>query len=227
MNNTLRTVLIVVVLCILGYLLLPYVNMDENTNNPQNQGANTQNQTNDPLAGKEEGTRLYISQNHGVRFTYDPTPAEGFNIVVTEQDNKIYVHGQNETPEQGQWIEVFSKDPNISVEDAIRSQFLQNIDPKNCYPRVYEGTEQDRLNYVAAGISYPPPTDSTQPFWQNSDKCPAGYSETNAVQYFLMNKDLPGKFLFVKIGQDSITSDGTPRGQDGSGYNWTHSIEII
>lgn len=219
MKDGLRTFIFVVVLAVIGYLLLPYVKTNPKPNQPSQQAV-------DPLAGKTAGTKLYDSDKLGVRFTYNPKPSENFDVAVTEKDNKVYVHGASDQPEQGQWIEVLTKDPSKTLEEAIANQFLQGYDPKNCFTRAYPSTEQTKTNYVAAGISYPPPTDDTQPFWQNSDKCPTNYSETNAVQYFLMNKDVPGKYVFIKVGQDSITSDGTPITADGSGYNWSHSIEI-
>jgi len=169
------------------------------------------------LANKEMGTKVYYSENLGVGFTYLPYSAEQ-TPTITEAENKISLEDQS--------IEVFTKDPSLSLEEAIKSKFLQGFNESECFVKNYEASEQELANYISAGISYPPTEDPNAPFWQNSDKCPESYSETNGIQYFLMNKDVPGKFVFVRVGQYSAASDGTPRTPE-SGFNWTHSIRIL
>lgn len=169
------------------------------------------------LSKKEAGTKIYYSEKLGVGFTYlSYTPNSPIN--VTESASKIDVIGQT--------IEVFTKDPKLTLAEAIKGKFLQGYNSNDCFVKTYETSEQKLSTYVSAGISFPPTNDPDAPWWQNSDKCPQYYSETNAVQYFLMNKDVPEKFLFVRIGQDSAASDGTPRTADG-GFNWSHSIRIL
>lgn len=168
------------------------------------------------LDKKVAGTKLYYSDKFGLGFTYfseDPN----FSSEIKESD-RIIVSDQS--------IEVFSKDPKISLEQAIKDRFLEGYDSKDCFVKISETNEQEMSNYVAAVISFPISTDSNGPWWQNADKCPKDYSETNGIRYFLMNKDVPGKFLFVRIGQALAASDGMPL-VNGSLFNWTHSIRIL
>lgn len=166
------------------------------------------------LDKKETGTKLSYYEKLGVGFTYlSYTPNSP--VTVTESGSKIDVSGQT--------IEVFTKDPKITLEQAIENKFLQEYNSADCFVKTYETSEQKLSNYVSAGISFPRTNDLYAPWWQNSDKCPEFYSETNGLVYFLMNKDVPGKFLFVRLGQDSVASDGTP----GGGFGWSHSIRIL
>src|SRR3990167_160373 len=120
------------------------------------------------LSKKEAGTKIYYSEKLGVGFTY-LSPVANYTPKITETATKIDLDGQS--------IEVFTKDPKLTLAEAIKSKFLQGYNS----------------NDVSAGISFPPTNDPDAPWWQNSDKCQQYYSETNAVQYFLMNKDVPGK----------------------------------
>jgi len=168
------------------------------------------------LDKKVAGTKLYYSDKFGLGFTYF-SEEPSFSSEIKESD-RIIVSDQS--------IEVFSKDPKISLEQAVKDRFLGGYDPKDCFVKISETNEQEMPNYVSAVISFPISTDTNNPWWQNADKCPRDYSETNGIRYFLMNKDVPGKFLFVRIGQASAASDGTPL-VNGSLFNWTHSIRIL
>lgn len=178
------------------------------------------------LSEKETGTRLYYSDKLGVGFTYVPNQAGTPAVEVTEIGDKIYVHYDNEKPEQGKSIEIFTKDPNLTLEEAIRAKFLTGYNSSDCFVKTYEASQTGLPNYISAGISFPRTNDPSIPWWQNADKCPQNYRETNGGQFFLMNKDVPGKLLFVILGQDSITSDGTPKTAEG-GFDWSHSIRIL
>ena len=177
------------------------------------------------MSQKIPGTQIYYSEKLGVGFTYVPKVSDTVTAQVTEIGDKIYMHLLGEKPETGQSVEVFTKDPELSLEEAITARFLAGYDPNDCFVRAYESGNL-RVNYASAGISFPRPADANAPWWQNSEKCPPHYSEINAVQYFLMNQEVPDKFLFVSAGQDMITSDGTPI-KDNAGYSWINSLQIL
>ncbi|HPI67409.1 MAG TPA: DUF333 domain-containing protein [bacterium] len=169
------------------------------------------------LNKKESGTKIYYSQNLGIGFTY-LDHADRKPVVIIEKDNKISVDDQS--------IEVFEKDPVASLEQAIKDKFLKGYNPADCFVKMQEKSEQVLANYMVAVISYPPADNPDDPWWQNSEKCPKNYSATNGIQYFLMNREVPDRFLFVKVGQYSAASDGTPSTAD-SGFNWTNSIRVL
>jgi hypothetical protein len=214
---------ILAVVGVAGYFAFNKNTAEKKPGQQNNETADNQPQTKPTLEEifgldkKEAGTKLYYSEKLGVGFTYldyaSKTP-----VTVAEKDNKISVDNQT--------IEVFEKDPAVSLEQAIKDKFLQNYKPADCFVKIREISEQKLATYVAASISYPPAANPEDPFWKNSEKCPQLYSETNGMQYFLMNKEAPDRFLFVKIGQYSAASDGTPR-TEIIGSNWTASIRIL
>lgn len=174
------------------------------------------------MDGKAEGTKLYYSDRLGIGFTYIPEPdlAPGYTVSVVEDGNKIVV-------DEEQSVEVFSKNPEQTLEEAIAERFLKGYDPKKCFVKIYdENIEVDASGYVAAGISFPEPENPEDAWWTNNVDCPNGYSEINGVSYFLMNKEVPGKFVFVEVGQYAAASDGIVDA-NGQEYNWSHSIRIL
>jgi hypothetical protein len=199
--------------------------MPVTVNVPENTGQPSSNAAPDGLSGLDPDTKTYVSNLLGIRFRYDSKPIETMEIKVTEQGNKIYVHGTKETPEQGKIIEVFTKPANVTLTQAVKERFLRGYPEKDCFVTIVP--EQDSPpGYTVAIIDYPAPTTEGAPFWENASKCPEYYAKTNAVQYFLLNNSVPTKYVFLKLGQDSITSDGTPVTEQG-GRDWSASIEIF
>ncbi len=180
------------------------------------------------MAEKTSSTTLYYSKALGVGFTYAldsrqaPTGAE---LKTNEIGTKIYLHYSNEKPEEGQSVEVFQKDPAVSFADAISQKLLAGYDPKKCFVV----TETSSIpGYAKAEISFPPNPTADGPWFGGAAGCPADYSQTNGVQYFLANPAVPGKYIFVKMGQYSIASDGHPISPDYSTYqSWERSVRIV
>ncbi len=202
------------------------VNVDVGTTQPP--ASNEQNPA--PAAPTLTATaKTFKSEKLGIQFTYESRPFPNVEVTTTEVGNKVYLHTTKEKPEQGKSIEVFTKDPKLTFKQAIEQMFLKNYSPQNCY---VEEVPQDPLdarpdNYMFAGISYPAPTEPGAPFWQNGNKCPQPYSKTNAVQYFMYNPDVPNKFTFLTLGQDSITTDGVVPAAGQNPADWSGSIRIV
>ncbi|MBX4191216.1 MAG: hypothetical protein KW804_00215 [Candidatus Doudnabacteria bacterium] len=194
-------------------------NQTDQKNNPENN-----NQSNDASSQLTPGTKTYTSDKLGITFTYNPKPSGNFEVTVTEVGDKIYLHGTNEKPEQGKMIQVFTKTGSQSLAEAIKSKFLKGYSDKDCFvENIARNADDPRPDsYIFAEISYPPPSNAGDPFWQNANKCPQPYSKTNAVQYFMANTEIPTKYVFLQLGQDSITDAGTESKQD-----WSSSIRII
>lgn len=167
---------------------------------------------------KEKGTQLYYSEVLGVGFTYKSF-SDDYVPKITESGNKIYVG-------EYQSIEVFEKDPSVTLEQAIKDQILKGISDSRCFIKVYEMGDDEVKNYISAAISYPGEKGSTEPLFAQKNVCPTQYVETNGVRYFLMNKNVPTKFLFVEIGQDSMMSDGNLP-VEGSLKGWYSSLRIV
>ena len=67
---------------------------------------------------KEAGTKIYYSEKLGVGFTY-LSPVANYTPKITETATKIDLDGQS--------IEVFTKDPKLTLAEAIKSKFLQGF----------------------------------------------------------------------------------------------------
>lgn len=178
------------------------------------------------VANKAENTKVYYSEKLGVGFTYNPEPAKNTTVTVTEKNNTIYVHTSEQKPEEGQYIEVFTKDAQDTFTQALEKEFLTDYDSADCFVKLYDTNEQELSDYQSAGISYPPTTNENAPAWENGEKCPQPYTETNGISYFLINPDVPTTYIFASIGQYSITSDGNTK-TASEAVNWSHSIRII
>lgn len=228
-------VLVVALAVIAGLIFYARNRTDENTATDQEQGQTPiggNQDTGSDVAGSGEltpGAQTYTSDRLGVSFTYNPNPAENFQVKVTETGNRIYVHGGNERPTQGKMIEVFDKPADATLTGAITQRLLRGYSPALCFaqevPRDQDDPRPD--TYSFAEISYPAPSDPEAPFFQNASRCPQPYAKTNAVQYFLANSEVPTKFLFLQLGQDSITDDGTTRTVNGSRQDWSASVRIV
>lgn len=169
----------------------------------------------------------YTSQKLGISFNYftgvDKSGDNQTGVKVLEEGDKIYVYLPYDKPEQGQSVEVFAKDPKDTLSEAITKKFLGGISPKDCFVEAVHGAISvlpASSSLVAAIINYPPPSSPDAPFWQNSDKCPAGYSATNGISYFLMDKNHPDRFMYLNIGQYAILGDG-------NGDTWQQTIRVL
>jgi len=169
------------------------------------------------LDNKAPGTKIYYSEIWGIGFTFLPE-IPGSEPKVIEVNNKIYVDNVS--------IEVFSKDPKLTLSESIKRKFLVGYDPNYCFvetsnfERRKNDVNENDANYEKAVISFPLGEPDKEGAFGNFEKCKTGYTTGNWVAYFLMNKDVPEKFIFIEVGQD-VT------GFDGSGYSWTNSLQVI
>lgn len=192
------------------------------------------------LTNKVRGTEIYYSKRLGIAFTYNRFGLSlsdyEFDAKVAEQGNMIFVYH----PEygyadgNGQSIEVFEKDPNISLEDAIEARFLTEYSPEDCFVEVLEDGQalsdnpEDSMSHVVKTvISYPQSDNAESPWWENAFKCPEGYSLSNGEAYFLMNTEAPDRFVYVSIGQSVITTDGSAYSEGEVFNRWEESLRIV
>ena len=215
-NRKLILIVGITVLAVAGYVAL-----GKSDGNPEDISKSELTKAFD-MDDKAEGTKLYYSDRLGIGFTYIPEPdlAPGYVVSVVEEESKIIV-------DEEQSVEVFTKNPKMTLEQAITERFLKGYDPEKCFVKIYDADiEVDAPGYVAAGISFPEPENPEDAWWTNNVDCPQNYSETNGVSYFLMNTEVPEKFVFVEVGQYAAASDGIVDA-NGQEYNWSHSIRIL
>ncbi len=166
-----------------------------------------------PTSATDKNT--YSSKSLGINFKYDSS-----NTGVEEKGDKIYVYRGKKDLDNAQYVEVFSKDPKLTLQEAIKNKFLKKYSEKNCYPQT---VSRDKVsgNFEGAIIAFPvsnSQNNNAGPWWQNADKCPKTYTETNGAAYFVMDKKHPDKFLFLNIGQYGIPVNGK-NWQDTIGFN--------
>jgi hypothetical protein len=115
-------------------------------------------------------------------------------------------------------VEVFDKNPEQSLQDVIRQQFLTGYPANDCYvlPQQY-GPSSVHRNYQTAVIAHSRPT-SPRTVFDAAAKCPK-YVSGNGLRYFMMDVKHPGKLLFVSIGHDNIPS--------GIGGTWDMTIRVL
>lgn len=173
------------------------------------------------------GQKRYTSSELGVTFLYLENQNDQ-TVAVKEEGDKVYVYikefitdGKKDNYLGGQWIEIFSKDPSQSLEDAIKEKFLTGYRESDCFvsPYTSQSSSPYPSSFETAVISYPPPTDESEPFWVNSEKCPAIYSKSNGMAYFLMDKNNPDRFAYLSIGQYAILSD--------TDSGWQNTVKFI
>lgn len=176
---------------------------------------------NQPL--REDLPREYISEKHGIKFLYQSWGAYDLNVL--EDDNHIWFDGEDAFYKD---IEVFTFDKNLSHVEGIKELFLNGKDyDDECFVEILEYEDYYGDNYEQALISHPialkrgsNADPNSEPWIFVSDNYCPEYTFTNGRQFFYYNKEVSGKVIFVRTGQDTIASEG-------NGNDWSHSIEIF
>ena len=160
----------------------------------------------------------YTSAKLGITFAR-PDVAQGSMFYVGENGSKICVsYNQNDQNcEAGQSIEVFKKEQNQTLSDAITKQFLVGKSQDQCWVESYKVDLPS--NYTAAEIVFSMTDVNTGNIDEKSANCSAGYARTNGVRYFLEDINHPTKFLFLNLGQAPILSIG--------GIPWQETIKVL
>ncbi|MCL4417812.1 MAG: hypothetical protein M1450_03650 [Patescibacteria group bacterium] len=177
----------------------------------------------------------YTSQKLGIRFSYRYKPYgedKKFGFLIKEVDNKIYVYGEDEDYTKGQSVEVFGKERDETLVEAISKQILKNYSSKNCLIR-YVDKNEDSLNFSPAkyypnnyrvAIIYYTDLISAKPTAENLNKCPQLYTFQGTTVFFLSDVNHPEKFLFFQIGNYYIPIEDQKAGRVRA---WQDSIEFI
>lgn len=187
----------------------------------------------EPLPNKD-----FVSEKLGVAFNYLPhpdNPYKSFN-QVEEVGNRVYV-GAGDL-EDRQFVEVFRKDKNQTLEEAFKNTVLKGAYP-DCVVTVYK--DEDYGGFITSQMTTPGDylfismdydgdklsqedieiRDSDEVFGNFSllsKKC-GPYSGSNGLSYFLYDKNYPDRFFFFSIGQYGIN--------DRQGNLWQYTFQVI
>lgn len=173
----------------------------------------------------------YESKNLGISFSYLAKQVYNSPVFVKEVGNKIYVYVSS-TPEDdgnysiGQYVEVFSKDKAMSLEEAVKAKFLTGSYSNYCQVDsdiiLFSGNKIPAA-YETAVINLKNKKLIKDPTELNEQlkKCPLPYTQSNGVSYFLGDSKHPDKFLFFSIGQYGIMADTDKQ------TGWQDTIEFL
>jgi len=174
-----------------------------------------------------ENYNKYTSESLGIEFCYPKVLNTNQVIKVTEEGNKVFVYDKNLSKESGQSVEVFYKEKNDSLDQAIEKEFLADIAKNKCWvellpssqvPISFEGFKYPESYIFASALQYYTKEDAEKSqgydIFKNQENCPQGYQATNGIRYFMMDQKNPDRFLFFSIGQYGIGEIGKPAWQE-------------
>ncbi len=205
--------LIVIVLVILG--IASFILFTKKSEPLPNYSTNTP--TSSPIESemsKNQVIKKYTSTKLGVSFEY---PDEA---GVKEIGNKIYVYYKETKPEDGQYVEVFSKDGNKDLKVTLEDKFLAGK-PDFCEVEIFEKTPQ-HPTYVSATITFPIDPDNYESLFTKTKECGENYSMTNGRRYFIYDPQHTSQYAFISIGQYSIDLKNHP-----SAATWEQTIKFL
>lgn len=154
------------------------------------------------------GAATYTSPALGVSFSYLPDQ-NGQTVGVLEQGDRIYVYPANMEPAAGQWVQVFPKQPEESLADAIRRVIMPGHPEADCQVTAMaelpgaSGMQPASFEYAAITVRRAAGEDEAAvlPRWQT---CPQPYTVVGGIGYFQADAAHPDRFVFFSIGQYAI-----------------------
>ena len=142
-----------------------------------------------PGAAVNPITEDFVSEKLGIAFNYKPDPSDQtYKTKTLEEGNVVYVYDEGIIkPQDGQFVEVFFKDINETLKDAIRRLIMPDT-PTNCKISIRD----DGKGFVSASISYENLTPEENKlleedwyYWlELNDRCTPKYSASNGLSYF-------------------------------------------
>jgi hypothetical protein len=162
------------------------------------------------------------SEKLGIKVSYYSNPENKTGSKVEDNRVYFYMNGPENLSDykSGQYLEGFTKKADISFQNAIENNFLKNINKDKCFVEIIEDTP----SYQKAIINYPDIScpDGNPSFTCNV--CPAEYSRTNGMAYFIYYKNNPNSYFYFSIGQYSLLAGDS---QTSSNLEWFNNIEFL
>lgn len=170
----------------------------------------------------------FTSPDLGISFNYRvPNNTQG-QQWVREIGDKVYIGPLRENGyPTGKYVQVFSKDPQDSITEAITKRFLHGYSKQDCLIETYTDPHEP-ATYQYADIRVPTAeNDSLTRFMDKSAKCPPDTVSGNSNIYFLMDTAHADKLLYFNLGQDNFGSGIHMRsGSTDIELSWDESIKF-
>lgn len=183
----------------------------------------------------------YTSKNLGISFTYVPVLDNGAGqyFYTKEIGDKVYIYWQPGVSQpfsgsddeflqtiapHAKYVEVLSKDPQVSLVDAIKQELLDGYSSTDCVVSDTSGNKYPKQNKLiqTAGVYATIPHGAKISNMQLRSlvaKCPSFADGPTGTSYFMMDPKHPDKMLLIHLGQDNL-----PSGING--YTWDATITI-
>jgi hypothetical protein len=158
-----------------------------------------------------EGSERFTSEELGITFLFTTEFEADPPLTTKEIGNRVYVYPSDYTPETGQYVEIFDKNPSESLIDAINRVILSGYSTDDCLtiPANHSST------YQTAVISLPSANSGNfETLSEEASRCPQPYAAYGGLAYFLADPTHPNHFVFFSIGQYAIMGDSTRTWQD-------------
>ena len=161
----------------------------------------------------EGSLETYTSKRLKLSFSYFQSTNSPHKLEVEEEGNKIsiFVVGSSGEKWVPKFVQVFDKNPEKSLSEAVSENFLNSYSPDNC------GIKEDELEkkykmynpdfeYATIRVLGIASDTSYEESRAKAALCPEDYISFNGIRYFVMDKKHPGRYAFVDIGQDNISA---------------------
>ena len=211
----------------LSVVVLSACSLIEDNGNEENINQNNpvdvvdDNRDEEDLSSEPQVNSSVYSEELGIRVSYYSNPenktisqVEG-NRVYFYMDGPISVSGYK----SGQYLEGFNKPAEVSLQSAIEERFLSGVARDKCFVTIIEDTD----TYQKAIIDYPDTLCPNGSPAFTCHACPADYSKTNGIAYFMYYKNQPTTFFYFSIGQYSLIGSQAASGN----LEWFDNIEFV
>lgn len=182
-----------------------------------------------PIPGSALGGQAFFVREIGNKiYLYDNYNSGSVNKPFTGSDNEFLRKGTMKDPNNisSKYLEVFYKNPQQSLTDAIKQQIFQGDIPSQCYIKTstrYGEPSIDESYEHAVIWEYTSPKSKTMSYQENINyilSCTRYASNYIGLSYFLMDPKHPDRFLYISDGQDNIPSGI-------KGYTWDGTITFL
>jgi hypothetical protein len=169
-----------------------------------------------------EGGTVYRYESPELKIAFEFLVADGGSIYVTREISRVCVSPRKDDRgcRAGHKLEVFEKQPDVALADAIKEKTLRDIPEEDCFVTAFP-KENAPNGFEYAQISYPPSSDPDSSDFDSPEarRCPDQYRVTDGVRYFVTASNRPDKYAFLDLAEDAI-----PAGRDG--LSWQDTLQF-
>ena len=170
----------------------------------------------------------FTSTTLGIKFIEPFDTPETTKVI----GNRIYVdRKENADPTDvfsGQFVEVLSKQKNLSLTETLTQTILKDYSPNDCQVTVLPNpsfkSREIYKNFEYATVDVVGDYSDPSELEILREKCPAIYTQSNGLAYFMYDPEVPDKYAFVAVGQYLLQSQVVAEGKT---YPWNETIEFI